>query len=437
MKGKIIFGMFFVFILMSFVSAKSYSGLGTHFLEIGDTFKNNNLEIVNFTLYESNTFGRVITFDLTSGGSYIVKEDERAWLTDDLHEGYKIRISVLDIDTKKGIAEIKFEDANSEEVLNECENAGYACMDISCAPDMEVTEKYDCGPPIGRPTPCCRFKLDSVPDNNKNYLDIRGLSEVNSKYFTLSKIDPYGDTRWEFKPDAETFTTNLQRYITEEIEEFYINGEKVSYIPRYDLNVEKIDVIIIKVDSSKLTIDNFLNYINGDELRNNYLGVCSETPEKLLFTEVKQINGVSNAWDGQRAHYKFYLDNSNCPYIKSHEFTFWMSNDKLIWTDTVFEGKIPELNGEFYYVGYLFTDRYSNEYPSTLFPLLEKTCMEEGKRKQGNYCSNKGTHYVPQKRVGYSCHKDYECYSNFCSQLKCSNPGFFRGIVIWFKNLFG
>ena len=316
-----------------------------------------------------------------------------------------------------------------------CEEKGYSCMDISCPSDMEVSWLYSCES-TGRPTPCCKFKSGFVPATNNDYFQISNFSNVNSKYLTLNKIDPTGDTRWEFKPDASTFTKDLQEYIKESIKKSYIEGEKVSYISRYDVGVEKIDVIIMKIDSEKISLDDFLNYLSGDNLRKNYIDGCTETPEKPLFTEVKQLNGVSNGWEGKRSHYLFYLNNSDCPHIKSHEFRFWMSNDKIIWTDTVLSGNLPELGGEYYYTGYTFTGEYSYEYPSTIYPLVELACTKEGRRNKGNYCRSIGTHYVSQKELGLHCQKDYECENNFCDYGKCTKAGFFRKILNWFIHTF-
>jgi hypothetical protein len=67
---------------------------------------------------------------------------------------------------------------------------------------------------------------------------------------------------------------------------------------------------------------------------------------------------------------------------------------------------------------------------------LEDKCYPFGYRKVGQFCSDTGS-FVKQLEGDNVCDNNFECSSNVCVSGKCIDEGFIQKILNWFKRLFG
>jgi len=62
-------------------------------------------------------------------------------------------------------------------------------------------------------------------------------------------------------------------------------------------------------------------------------------------------------------------------------------------------------------------------------------CVPIGTRVQELYCSSELINEV-QKDTAIACENNYECSSNLCIDNECIEKGFFKKIIVWFRNIF-
>lgn len=68
--------------------------------------------------------------------------------------------------------------------------------------------------------------------------------------------------------------------------------------------------------------------------------------------------------------------------------------------------------------------------------LSDKKCYPIGYRKDGNFCSDKGS-FIKQLIPDKSCQNNFECSSNLCISGKCINPSLIERMFNWFRKIFG
>ncbi len=67
-------------------------------------------------------------------------------------------------------------------------------------------------------------------------------------------------------------------------------------------------------------------------------------------------------------------------------------------------------------------------------------CYDYGYRKNfksGNiFCSKVSGKFIEQYDYGEYCENNFECKSNYCEKNECTEKGFFRKILVWFRRIF-
>ena len=466
--------------LISFISAENHEDLGTFDIESGDSYSGDYFDIDSFSISQTNLYGGddmydVIRFDI-GDSHYILEEGERVWWTDNLDEGYKIRIKVLDIDYDDGEARIKVQDANDDKILQECSDAGYVCRDAGCSYGEERIDDYDCGSPLGRPQFCCKetvLDVDSEVYLNKysyqkgEWINVGATLPYFADDCTFIFIDPSG--REEIYQEGggcgqgESFGVGDAEYLIKNIFNEY----------PVQTGIYTVKVIAKKQGFDDIIVTKNFEYNAPDAL---IIKPCSISGGKGIC----QFLGVNYSFE-RRTNYD---ENGNL--IDSDYYVKYMGREKLLKKPYLFGAagfdsgvvetdignniKIENLQSP------LAVDLFNLRFKKTIVPScsdgvcevgesyegcaedcnvdndIESSlpdselecyvgclngyyCLAQGALVDGDYCNQENGIFYEPRLIKDACTEDYECESKQCDGNYCTG-GFFHKIRDWFRRIF-
>jgi len=446
MKARILLTFLLVFALASFVSATNYNALGEHTIKNEDSFSYDWLNVPSFFIGTTNLHGgdemfKVIMFNI-GDNQHVLEEGEREWITDNLNEGYKIRISVGSIDTENGNgAEMKFEDAKSSLVLEECKNAGYSCME-SCGGDLySKVEEYDCGPPVGRPSYCCKEK--DIPESetglflNKNkfysgdnLIISHAFNNPVSCSLSIFNKDNFemgisGKTAESYSRTGEAELYDLFEYLKSRLGNSEINGQ-YSVI----LNcTEKAGRDFVLTETFEVVDESRESYTC--QLNTSEVGTCifQGVNYSVEFTPSSESGKIAFSITYNGMSEQVLLNNK---IVKDEQDSFVLSNG-VILRDAYRAASAPYAG-----VTFIATNPSVIEKEICAGCILEEKCYPLGYRKNGMYCKEEsnGNEFELQKTAEVVCINNFECQSELCVEGSCVDIGFWGKILNWFKNFF-